>query len=207
MLGLLTLLLIGLPLLVGVAGQPASPKATPAPASPDTTMPHVEDTANVILLEAVTLDVTRDGQPRQHIQTDWGVLRQAEGILDVGPLEADFIAEDGQGGRATCGNGRIWLEPTEEHGENDMLLEGGVRFETSQGWIILTPMMYYDWDDGRVLGEQGFVKQLALDPGFIVGRGDRFILDFNLEDGAIESWTEYGEPLILEKTDTPGIIP
>jgi hypothetical protein len=164
-----------------------------------------------IIFEDIRTEITRGNQRLQQIQARWGIYDREEETLDLQDLEITFFSKGEQVGEARCGRGMLWLTDDhlekEGHGRHDVLLTDDVWYHTSEGWIVRTPRMRYTHLDTTLRSDHGYVKQIPVDGGFFISRGKRFEIKILVESGTFDYWRDFGSRIVLEKSETPELIP
>lgn len=223
-------LLLGLPALAG-AQEKAGAKQAPAEkkamgeADQDFERPS-------IVFEGVKSEIHHDGVRLQEIASDWARLDEEDQTLDMRNMRVKFFDVD-QGttststtktgapptvpvpgtekvkGTANAGTARTWLKdrPEDHAATHDMFLSDKVIYRTNDGWILMTPEMHYTSGDSMLRSDKGYIKQLPLKSGYIIGDGHGFDIKLSLEKNTFESYKEYGNPAVLKKSDKPVLQP
>lgn len=169
----------------------------------------VRTDSTVIRLQNLRSEVTSAGVPSQRIHAAFGELDEEDKILDLEGLDVTFYRDGTQSGAAECGKGRIWLKDSKEEQarRNDVSMSDGVDFHSADGWMLRAPEMRFKGSDSMIYTDAGFVKQKKLDGGgYLVGKGQSFQILLDQEAGTLREWTEHGSPVVLEKTDKPGLV-
>lgn len=203
--GLLIAMTIGA-LLLGLTSQAQEESETESPreaAGP----PEALRNPSLTLYE-FRAEITRAGQLRQKIIADWARLDESDDVLYMRDIQVDFFNQGQHNGSASSGQGTIWLsdQTASGHLRHDILLTDRVYYEIPGGWILQAPSMSYANLTSTLRGVEGYIKQLKLENGYLVGAGDRFEMKISLQEGTFDSWKEYGNPTILKKTEEPEIV-
>lgn len=170
--------------------------------------------AEGIYLEGFRLDITRSGVTRQKLTSVKGRYDQKRGTLDLDGLHVLFFDGPTTRGEATSGHGRLWLQadPAKKIEKDEILLDKTVRFDTDEGWVLQSSLMRFRQSDSTLRTDQGYVKQLPLDKGFLIDKGKSFEITLSLDKNTFTSWREMGdaktgEQVTIVKSDKPVIKP
>lgn len=163
----------------------------------------------LLILEGVRCQVHREGNIRQDITAQSGRYDEEENILDMDRLHVEFKDQGKSLGALSCGGGRVWTSdrPKEHINAHDMLLQRTVRLQTPEQIMLETPEMRYNALESRLWSDKGFVKQLPVRRGFMVGQGDRFDIKLLLDQNKFDYWKEYGNPVVIKKSEKPVLEP
>lgn len=162
-----------------------------------------------ILMQNVRCQITKQGVLSQEIKAAAGNMDQKEDILDLTQLNVKFYDGATSKGQASGGFGRVWLKdrPAEKISSHDVLLREHVLYQTPEGWLLQTPEMRYTSADSMLRSDKGYVQQMPTKDGWLVGRGNRFEIELNLEQKTFKSWTGYGTPAVFDKSKRPELKP
>jgi hypothetical protein len=165
-----------------------------------------------MVIEGFHAQMHRDGVPQQEVRAAWGHIDETVNIIDLRQMQLRFYDRSAPGkvrGEARAGAGRMWLDdtPAEQAGRKDVLLSKNVLYSTPDGMLLQTPELRYRDADRLLSSDKGYVKQLPMKTGFFVGKGDRFEVKLQSDQGSFEKWTEYGNPATLQKSKTPVLKP
>ena len=163
----------------------------------------------VIRLQNMRTEVTSRGVKQHDINAAFGELDEKDKIMDLESLDVIFYKNGIKSGAAQCGSGRVWMKDNEKDKakRNDVQMASGVDFQSGDGWFLRAPEMRFTNLDSTVRTDAGFVKQKKMkDGGYLVGTGQSFEIVLDTVEGTLQQWTERGNPVVLEKTDKPGII-
>lgn len=163
----------------------------------------------LLILEGVRCQVHRQGNIRQDMTAKAGRYDEEENILDLDQLHVQFQDQGKALGELACGGGRVWTSdrPKEQIHAHDMLLQQTVRLQTPERIMLETPEMRYNALESRLWSDKGFKKQLPTRQGYMVGSGDRFDIKLLLDKNTFDYWKEYGNPVVIKKSEKPVLEP
>lgn len=171
----------------------------------------------IIAFEGIKAEVHQDGVPLQALKARWGEMDEKENILDLRRMEVKFFDAGKETGQALAGYARTWLKdrPAEKIATHDMVLSDTVTYKmsdqattgTMRGWVLQTPALRYTSSDATLRSNQGYLKQMPAASGYYIGRGNGFEIKLLLEKSSFETYKEYGDPAVIQKSEKPVIVP
>lgn len=188
------------PVLLVAAAEPATPDAPEAPPGVPIVDPDPVALHPATELFGVDVRVYRAGELTQDVQAEHGRLDEQEKLVDIDAIRMRFYHHGALRGTAACGSARLWLSsrPGERIGAQDVMFKQDVTVRTPEGWVLTTDRMRYYHRHELIKSNTGYVKQIALRDGYLVGRGRGFEIRLAAEGGSFQSWYEYGDPATLE---------